>query len=76
MRKLGNNDDTKQVKREGILDVSSMEIEYFDEKTESTYIYDLSQPFKEYDGEEIIVTISIKKVAKAVKEVTVDGELR
>lgn len=75
MKKIGGNEDTKQVKREGTLDASTMKMEYYDEKSESTYIYDLSEPFKEYNGEDITVSISIKKVAKAEKEISVNGEV-
>ncbi|MGG3892033.1 YonK family protein [Metabacillus fastidiosus] len=74
-KKIGKNEDAKQVKREGSLDVNTMKIEYYDEKSESKYVYDLSEPFKEYDGENIEVSITIKKVAKAEKEITVDGEI-
>jgi len=74
-KKIGKNSDGKSIKREGNLDVASMILSYHDEKTESTFEFDLSEPFKEYDGEDIEVTISITKVAKPKKETTVDGEV-
>lgn len=69
------NLDTKQIKRKGTLNASNMTIEYYDEKSETTSIYTISDPFVEYDGQDVEVVISIKVLAKETKEVDEDGQI-
>jgi hypothetical protein len=69
------NLDTKQIKRKGTLNASNMTIEYWDDKSETTSIYTIGDPFVDYNGQDVEVTISIKVLAKEAKSVDEDGEI-
>jgi hypothetical protein len=70
------NKDSYTIKREGLLDAENMKIEFWDKDSETTHIFDLTEPFKKHHEDEVVITISFEIKPKAEKQVNNDGEVQ